>query len=160
MTAVAVQPLTQPWTCERGFSSFFAVSWIKFLSKTSASFLNMPYTDNKNRKTFSVDCGSSYSVYIYFPSPNDPVYYPLVYYCTCSRPSLQIWCQLWCQPGFPISPKWGRHLLPTIRAPPDRPPPLICCSPGGWGVFSVQSYMGRIPFHWYHFFFIIVRTFF
>ena len=43
-----IRPLTQPRTCERDSFSFVAMSPLKFLSTTRASFLCMPSTERTN----------------------------------------------------------------------------------------------------------------
>ena len=87
---------------------------------------------------------ASYEINFYFTYPKNPGAYPLVHSCRCLHPSLQIWCQLCRQYGFPISPKWGRHLVSPICPPPDITPPLVSCRPGGWGVRRVHSERGNL----------------
>ena len=48
-TTIAIWFLTQPCTCEKGSSRFFAVSGIKFVSTKRAFFPRMPSTENTNR---------------------------------------------------------------------------------------------------------------
>ena len=90
----------------------------------------------------TVAFGSGWRDYIYFTSTNDPGSYPLVHSYRCPCPSLQIWRRLWHNYGFPISPKWGRQLVSSIRAPPDIPPPMIYCGLGEWRVLCVCSERG------------------
>ena len=130
----AVEPTTYVW---KGFLEFFSMTQLKFVNTTSASFPSMSSTERTNGEK-SVVRDSAYHVYLYFPSTNKPGAYTLVPSYRCPRLILQIWCQLWRQSGFPISPKWGRYLMSPIRSPPDIPPPLICCSPGVWGVCHLQ----------------------
>ena len=50
VTAIAIWLLTQPHTCERGSSSCVAMSRLKFMSTTRASFLIMPSTERTNEE--------------------------------------------------------------------------------------------------------------
>ena len=138
-TAILIRTLTQPHTCERGSSSFAAMSRLKFVSTTSASFPSMPSTEGKKGKNASVVRDSAYRVYLYFSSPIETGAFPLVPSCRCLHSSLQIWRRLWRQFGFLISLRWGLHLWYPICALPYVPPTMIWCGPGGWGVHQVRS---------------------
>ena len=47
-TAISIQPLTQPCTFEMGSSFFFAMSRLKFVSMTRASFLSITSNERGN----------------------------------------------------------------------------------------------------------------
>ena len=147
VTAIKIRPLTKPRTCERGSYIFVAMSWLNFDITTSASLPSMPYTEGQIEKNVSVSCGSSYHAYISFPSPTETGDYTLVRSCRFPRTSIQIWCWLWNQSGFPIIPEWERHIVFPIRAPPEVPPTLICCGHGGWRFCRIHSECRRI-FNW------------
>ena len=49
-TVIAIRPLTQPHTCEMGSSGFAAMSRLKFVRTTRASFRSMPSTERTNRE--------------------------------------------------------------------------------------------------------------
>ena len=61
--------------------------------------------------------GSAYCDYLYFPPFNYPGAYSLVPFCTCLRPSLQIWSWLWHQYAFTIRLWWECHLVYPIHPP-------------------------------------------
>ena len=51
-TVIVIHLLTHPQTCDRGSSSFSAMSQIKFVRTTRASFPIMSYTERENRDFF------------------------------------------------------------------------------------------------------------
>ena len=143
-TAIEIITFTQLCTCESGSYSFSAMSWHKSVSMNRASSPSMPSTEREKRENcFHClrQCLVCLSLFYFL---HLSMIFLLVSYCRCLRLSLQVWGQLWCQSGFTISPGWGLHLWYLIRAPPDGPPPLICCGPGVWGVFHVRCWRGRL----------------
>ena len=144
MDLIVNWPFTHPGMCERGSSSFSAMSRLKLVRTTSASFLSMPCTDSTNREKClccELQCLPCLSL---FYSSHWSRRFPLVTSCICLRLIIQIWHWLWRQYGFPISYGWGRCLWYLIKSHPDVLPPLICCGPCGLGVFRGRSYRGRI----------------
>ena len=51
-TAIDIRTLNQPVTCEMGFPSFVAMSWLKVASTTIASFPIIPSTERTNGEKF------------------------------------------------------------------------------------------------------------
>ena len=144
VTAIAIRPLTQPRMC--GWVPRFFPPWVD--SKSWVWLENPSWACHQLRGQMEKNVyfyrGSVYRAYPSFASPNKPGAYPFAHACRYLHQCLKIWCWWWHQSGFTINLRWERHLLSTIRPFPDVPPPLICCSPGGWGVWRVRSQRGRL----------------
>ena len=59
VTAIVIQPLTQPLTCEVGSSIFASMSWLKLASTTWYSLPIIPSTKMTKGEFSSVGCGSA-----------------------------------------------------------------------------------------------------
>ena len=68
MDAIAIRSLTHTHTCERGYSCFTTMIWLKFVSMKRASLLRITSTDKTNIYIFYADFGRDYRVYLYFSS--------------------------------------------------------------------------------------------
>ena len=108
-TAIAIQPLTQPWTFKMSYSIFSAMSRLKSASMNRDTFPSIPSTEIKMEKTFSVACGNYYWVFPPFLYPTKPRAFPLAPSCGIQSLVPPVWRQLFPQSDFPISPGLGRH---------------------------------------------------
>ena len=139
MTAIAIQPITQPCTCKMGSSIFSAVSRLK-LAKYDQGLLSK-HTINRKKKRRKCFCWSwkflpCLSLFYFSHRSRCILLDP---YCGCHSMSPPVWHQWWHQFEFPIGPGWGcRVSYPTCPSP-DRPPPLIFCAPGELGVYHLPS---------------------